>query len=280
MKKIFVVLLVISVIFSMAGCFPATQTEETSKPAETTQTEETTQSEETTQAEETAPRTFEAAPVYTIDEFHEFIGEYVDLSHYQDSNIHEEYFDSCYYSLKEEYKTAYPLDYTIKLNADTTITMPMPFQDFAAQGWNLVGNGDAIYLDPGYSTGQLYEYGNQRITVYCVNTTDKLSTYENGTIHQVLWDLFSSDDNYTTELKSAPKFTICNNINNDSTLKDIIKTLGEPTNLTYTIQSGDGWEYSYIRLGYETDKSSGYLFLTLTGDGSRIVDVDYSAALN
>ena len=153
--------------------------------------------------------------------------------------------------------------------------MPMAFKDFTSQGWELKNKKEGdTELKPGYSTGALCTYKDSVITVNCVNMKDKNATYSEGYIHRVLFDLYSSSDKFAEQLKTAPQFTVCGDINNNSDIEDIIKSLGEPTQINYFVISDT---YSKIELQYQNSNAYDNLDFVLNQDGSKIVSVDYSS---
>ena len=208
-----------------------------------------------------------------------YIQEMVDLSHYKTNNVSD---DSFVVSLDSEHYPDYKndrdkhllSDNSFKLNGNTTIAFDMKIADLRAQGWELKNLSDEnTEITPNHATvDTTFTSSGKEVYINCSNNEENNITLKDSVVYGIKLKAYSSDDYYAAKLETVPDFEIEGNINNDSSLKDIIKAYGEPISIYYHIVNNN---YSYIKVEYD-DLGTGNLFFTLSGDGKKIVEVYFA----
>ena len=149
----------------------------------------------------------------------------------------------------------------------------MSYKDLEREGWSVNNSSQAnIPLKPGCSASAQCMYNGKEITVYTVNYTEENIVYTDGTINRVSFKLYSEEDNFEKKLETAPLFNFAGDIDNDSDVNEVIRTLGDPGKITYTVMNEN---CSKITLLYQNISSYDYLKIEFNSDGTKLVSMDY-----
>ncbi|MBE6768209.1 MAG: hypothetical protein E7549_04775 [Ruminococcaceae bacterium] len=289
--KLLSLLLVLVMLLSLlAGCGEKevvldTPTEEDGTSAVTTTTTTTRVTEEdeetytTTKAE---PSDVPAEGYITSKEtFIQRMDEMLDLSLYNE--LYEstsEFFDSYSYSIQYDHKQEYDLDYTCQLDDGSEIAMPMTFDELAKEGWTLSNEaqGEQEISANCIAFPHIKNKDNNDIGISVYNSTKEAITLKECVLMQMRLTQYSTYDPSERE-EGAIGFTVCGNLTEASTTKEIIKRLGNPSNVYCSISKSDEGEYRNTRLTltYRQPDIRGSIEFQLSGDGDYILQVTYEA---
>lgn len=218
--------------------------------------------------------------IVSKETFISVIGSLVDLSLYGDLSAGDYSGYSIYsYTLKSENKVTYNLDYKVTLGDGTTFTMPIDVADLKDMGWSLKYSSDQT-IRPGYKTEAWIENADgQAIYAEIYNDGTIEKSLENCTVIGVQMNQYSTDT--ISPHETAPGFTVCGNITEDSGIADIINKLGTPTSIVCSIHYDDNnrVEYTKVELGYgQPDEPRSGIRFELSGTGDYIAIADYNIA--
>ncbi len=204
--------------------------------------------------------------VKTKEDFTEKISALLDLSLYNElSESEEPGYSSYIYTIKYENEKDFPLDYTVMLGDGSTIALLKPISELEDEGWSLTSNStpDRI-LNPNtlLPTAYIQNADGKKLDIEGANLSDTPLAFKDCKITGI--DLGVDDISYV----------VCNTITNAATLEDIIKQLGAPTTIYFSIH-GDG-AASYITLEYvQKSNPRNNLEFKLSADGNYILNTSY-----
>lgn len=180
------------------------------------------------------------------ESFKAAVGELVDLSKY---SITDDKADMVSYAIKSEAKEDYKLDFKVEIGDGTEFTLPVKLPDLAAKGWNLTENSKPEEeFEPEYGTsGTIENSKGERLRIEAYNPGPQTVAFKECTVDSVDFVIYSIIDFKKNE--DLPDFTVFGNITKDSTIEDVIKTLGNPKSII--IFCGDGETYPKIVIDYE-----------------------------
>lgn len=247
MKRIMALFLVAMLMLAAVGCGQG-------DPAETTGPKET-QSQAGGQTDPAQPQGTTAFA--TVDEFEAFVGEYLELDHYSENR---EDGDLSYYRESDGVST---LTNEITMG-DGKISLPCAYQDIVAVGWTSAQAESRDSWDENTTWSDTFTNDQgKEIYIRWVNEgpdTDQIDALRWDTISVVL-----CEENWDTEklekCEEAPGFEYMG-INENSTLAEVIQTLGEPAYIGF-------WQfdtYASISIEYEMETEDGYINLELLFD--------------
>ena len=276
MKRILTVLLAAAMVLSFAAC--GNSSGEGSSASSGANTDDSSKSDSSSSGNASASSDTSSSAQVTnieVDKFPEFIGQYIDVGHYDEKKED----DYIYYSKKQEYEQEYEtsrdvhlLKSPIGLESNTKIYNGMSYADFSAQGWKPVEQAPLdIEIEPHKYLGKSieYEYNGKTIEINWGNKTDSTVKLSNAAVERFTIKRYDKLNNYRTPISSATDFLIEGKINGSSGLKEIIETLGEPKTISYSY----GKTTSVIDLHYDEWTGSGPQF-TLSSDGKTIYRFD------
>lgn len=289
MKKVLAIVLCLALVMTLAACGSKPDAETTPTEQQTKATEAPTATKpvekETVAATEPTENTSNSKGYITSKEaFISKVETLVDTSLYSES-LEDDDDDSLQkfqiysYELKWENEKEYDLDYSIKLSDGTNFTLPVTVAELEKQGWTLSAYDADRNLSAGYMTwANLKNTSGKELYVGICNLSEETIQLKEGTVNLVSADQYSSNDNFSKRLDEAVDFTVCGSLTNSSTLEDIVKRLGAPSFIAWTVYVDDDGAYEYSKLEVEyVQKSSVYshIYFTLSGDGNYITDVSY-----
>lgn len=179
-----------------------------------------------------------------------------------------------YYGLRSDLFKEYDLKVGIKLDSETLVSYPVPFAILRTYKWKFVDEGlSGLILKPGASTNVKCEKDGKEFTAFLTNTTENEIKCSDGVVTRVKFDLYSKEDNFKKQLKSALDFTFGKNINGSTNMKDVIKEIGKPSDISYSSESD---KCTLITVTYQNPSEGGCLSFGFTPDGAKMVSVDYS----
>ena len=214
----------------------------------------------------------EKAAVLSVEEFGENLTEYVNVSKYSAATVSEDGSNSTY-SLNSDLHKEFAFNPAIYLDSNTKVTFPMTYEALKTEGWCANSSSQAnITLKPGCSASAQCVYGGKEITVYTVNYTEENMVYTDGTVDRISFKLYSEEDNFEKKLETAPEFNFAGDIDNDSDINEVIRTLGDPSKITYSVVNEN---CSKITLLYQNIATYDYLKIEFNSDGTKILNLDY-----
>lgn len=206
------------------------------------------------------------------EQFKENVQSSVDLSKYTEGNNKDDKNSS--YSLKSDLHKDYDMDFVVSLEK-TKITMPVAFSELEKQGWKIVNEKYYKFpLKPNTMGNTICSLKKKNVNVFSANTTDKNIFFPEGTVSRISVELFSAEDEFKKKLSTAPDFIICKDIDNKSSMNDVIETMGEPSKIE-RVKVND--KCSKLILHYMNISNYNNLKIEMTEDGKKIVRIDYNA---
>lgn len=208
-----------------------------------------------------------AAQAMPVEDFYDWMNEKTDMSRYAHGPKSS---DSVNFVLHQPGQ--YSLDFTFTAEAQA-FTLPMTFDTLTAAGWNIeVGKAQAE-MGPNKAMEATWRSDSgKRLLVRSGNVGTVNATYESCPLYRVTVIFRDMDDNYASQLSSAPEFSACG-IGNDSTLDDVLGLLGAPTELTYGLAKGG--QLSWLELSYQNNALD-YIDLRFSGDGQLLTQLTLS----
>ena len=277
LKRILTAILAATMVLSFAAC--GNSSDEGSSASSVANTDDSSKSDSSSSGNASSSDTTSSVQATNIevDKFPEFIGQYIDVGHY-DEKKDDDYIS---YSKKQEYKQEYEvsgdvhlLKSPIGLESNTEIYDGMSYADFSAQGWKPVEQASLdIEIEPHkyLSKGIEHEDNGKTIEINWGNKTDSTVKLSNAAVERFTIKRYDKLNNYLTPISSATDFLIEGKISGSSGLQEIIETLGEPKRISYSY----GKTTSVIDLHYDDWTGSSPQF-TLSSDGKTIYRVDLS----
>lgn len=210
----------------------------------------------------------------TPTEYKDFLKDYINTDHYKESTVDE---DTYTISLKDEYYKEPQLfsNRDIKINNDTTVTLRMKYQKLIDQGWSFADDSDKDEEFPAHASGMgpVMTKNGKEIKTAATNNESSPVKYPNALIDDITIIFYKSEYNYRDKNEAAVDFSLDGKVDNNTNLKSLVDTLGEPKIVRYR-KSGDNIDVDEIRkssveLTYQ-DSGFRYLF-TFSSDGSKMI---------
>ena len=211
--------------------------------------------------------------------------ELIDLSQYEI----DEYDADITFDLENDFDFTFNFDYIISFDDNSSITLPIAFADMENTAWTTEAAADF----PVYNTiqrGIPYTNNGQEITLWTTNL-DAIDSDEDVScplsdcmFYQINIDLYTveteTDENgeyidfYQMNPK-APAFTVFGSVNPNSTIEDVISTIGAPSIIDFHADSNE------IELGYmyKSEKGFSNAYFTFAADGNYMVSMSYKYAI-
>jgi len=179
-----------------------------------------------------------------------------------------------YYAFKSDLFREYDLKFGVSLDSETRISLPGSYPILLTLGWKFSEEGyKNLMLKPAASTNVKCEKNGKVVTLYLKNTTDQEIKCVNGAVNRIKMELYSKEDKFKEKLASAPDFVIGDKINNDTDMKGIISVIGEPSDISYSVEDGI---CTAMSVTYQNVSKNDSLSFGLSPDGKKITSVDYS----
>lgn len=241
MKKIVIIALLFSLtVVSFTGCKEKTKNKKENATSSVSSIAPTTENNTYETVNEETVKNFE---VMTSDEFVKELESILDLSKYDS-------LDSGIYMLIKDVNN-YNFDKKISVNG-FEIDVNKKLKDFLEAGFKLSsGEEDNTEIASKMSANISLEKGNNCINLKLINNSDKKLKIDECDIASFSIFPKESFGNALEDIKFSK------NINEKSSWQDIIKTIGEPTNISYEVyDEGDG--YNNVGLTYNNYKENYY----------------------
>ena len=285
-KKTAFLLAVLMLLASFTGC--RKQKEEVTVPTNTEPaTTEPVTEEATTEPTETTEVEVIDYSITDKDSLEKVLGRLVDLSLYDfwSADDTDQQKNTCKYVLKDKNDTP-DLDFTVTLAGSTQFTLPFMLPDVQQQGWTLDAESTGKQISPSKKEicGLENEAG-KTFTAFAYNLGETAQVTEKLPCYEISLFRYTYDEETRTMLESTgADFTICKSITEQSTLADIIETLGNPYSVDYwSVHSKESGTYCYSKLILRYTVSAGtyndQLEITLYADDNYITKVNLVHAL-
>lgn len=176
----------------------------------------------------------------------------------------------------------YNFNYKVKLGDGTEFTMPVSVKDIEASGWSTTISKDETYAanSAPASSFPFINSNNNEIGCYIRNNNSNDATLEECDITGIELNLYKFGYTPSYHIEKDDKaidFTICDNITNDSTIEDVINSLGAPTKIRLHV-CGDHGGYCDVELVYvQNSNAKQQITFIFSGDENRIMQFHYLA---
>lgn len=255
MKKFTVLLVVISIVGTLAAC---TENPASSDQADTPATSQATEALPTTDTQEQSP-TEEVLDDAAL--FQKYLSSCINIDHYSFTN------DT--FSLKKEYRihsyNDLPKDGYIFVDVDTKISTGVTtVNELLEQGWELPASltpEQKIGANIDVSSPELTKNGHT-IRVGMHNDTDASVSLKDAKISHITLEQY---DAHSPEIRlaEAADFSIDGIITHNSTLQNIVNVYSEPTSISFHS------DLLYIRIEYNS------LVFNISVDGNTIYNIQW-----
>lgn len=208
------------------------------------------------------------------------VSELVDISLYENLETIDEskYYQMYEYKLKSTVESSNNLDYWIGLGDGTEFTMPITFKELEKKGWSLKKESKPNEkVSAGImSYGYIENAQGKELFTFVYNPSNKKKALKECTVIGVTADQIRIL-NPVEKLAEAIDVAVCDSVTNASTLEDIIRKMGNPTIIDYTVEYDNGkYSYSIVELYYEQSGTvPGQLYFRLSADGNFITAIHY-----
>lgn len=268
-RKLLALILTLAAALSLfAGCGEEKAPATTQAPAPTDAPTETVAG--------TAAATQEPAPegyITTKEAFLEKMESLLDMSKYGEVETDDK---NSWFSFTAKSKADYGLDFTVKFGDGTTISLPCSYADLEKQGWMLTADPEQELEANHIAFGSIKNATKQKVNVDIRSPRDKSAKYQDCSFASIS---FNVRDGFSCEWESdAPTFTVCETITENSTLEELIDTLGSPYHIYFSQSYSSEGEYlrSLLHVTFEQADGS-YLEFHLSGDTGLITEIHYDA---
>ena len=266
MKKLFAAILTLCIFLSLCACdaergeentLTATEIKPAAAPTESAKNDATEPTEEET-----------AAPTETVDSmvlFENYLGSYLDSSHYHTDNQGLIYLNSEYKVNEYGYL---PANGYILIDGHLKVTTKKStLNDLLLQGWNLGfeltdENQIGAHIS---ASGYTLERDGHEITIGLLNNTDEAIHLKDALISYIVLEQYISRDYFENRVASAPDFLIDGKIDADANIQTIIDLYGEPTNISFTMKDRS----AYMVIKYDA------LHFQMSVDGNTLYCVSW-----
>lgn len=267
MKKLLSCVLVLAFVISMTACNVSFSTGSSSQP-DSSSSQSGSDSSLSSSDSESSSTNAGGSKFMTPTEYKDFLKDYINTDHYEELTFDE---DAYQISLKDEYNKEPQLfsSREIKVNNDTTVTLGMKYQELIDQGWS--------FYDDSYNNKEFSAHASGMGPTMKKNGKDLKNTASNSGSSPVKYpdasvkgiDIYYYDGDEKNE--AAIDFSLDGKVDNNTDLKSLIDTIGEPRYVYYSVfrSSSDGQiERASATLTYE-DSGYKYEFVFLS-DGSEM----------
>ncbi len=207
----------------------------------------------------------------TVEEFKENLAASVNIENYNEGQRED---GSFYYAYFGDILSDYDLEFVLALDSETRISIPEGFAKLGGRGWSFKKETSGnIVLKPLAMTSTVCEKDGKEIMVFNKNTSEAPLKCSECVVKRVKIDIYSAEDNYNKKLKTAPDFKLGNEISSKSTMQDVIKAIGEPSEISYTVKDGN---CEGIVMLYQNIGKKDFIKFAFSPDGKKMASVDYS----